>query len=302
MEQIVREKKNHCMRHPYSYSLTTHDRYLFQGQEMDDEVKGEGNSVNYSFRMHDPRLGRWMNCDPLEGKFPSWSPYVFCFNNPLALVDLDGMAPGNPRTIFYEKVGTSCINTISAKDNDVNKFKGLYLIAQIRTENGFTDAPGNNPFNIKQAGDLGTFSNPKTPKAGKVWGKYSTMDLGVEAGVDLMERKYSKAYKALMDDTKTIEDFAAGLNKNNDGNAWGTDTQMMKTIFKGVVADYEKSLNSKVDEVSKKVIAIDEKLKSATRNDKSKLLKEKATLNDTKASLNKDLTLLQEFKKNEGIK
>ena len=37
----------------------THDRYLFQGQAKDNEVKGDGNSVNISFRMHDPRLGRW---------------------------------------------------------------------------------------------------------------------------------------------------------------------------------------------------------------------------------------------------
>ncbi|MBL4705721.1 MAG: hypothetical protein JKY54_14445 [Flavobacteriales bacterium] len=38
-------------------------RYGFQGQgqgqEKDDEVKGEGNSVNYKYGMHDPRLGRF---------------------------------------------------------------------------------------------------------------------------------------------------------------------------------------------------------------------------------------------------
>jgi hypothetical protein len=47
------------MQRAYSNNFKTHDRYLFQGQEMDDEVKGDGNSVNISFRMHDPRLGRW---------------------------------------------------------------------------------------------------------------------------------------------------------------------------------------------------------------------------------------------------
>jgi RHS repeat-associated protein len=40
-------------------------RYGFQGQEKDDEIKGEGNSVNYKFRMHDPRLGRFFAVDPL---------------------------------------------------------------------------------------------------------------------------------------------------------------------------------------------------------------------------------------------
>ena len=34
-------------------------RYGFQGQERDDEIKGKGNSVNYTYRMHDTRLGRF---------------------------------------------------------------------------------------------------------------------------------------------------------------------------------------------------------------------------------------------------
>ena len=35
-------------------------RFGFQGQEQDDEVKGSGNAVNYTYRMHDPRLGRFL--------------------------------------------------------------------------------------------------------------------------------------------------------------------------------------------------------------------------------------------------
>src|SRR5690606_4639049 len=40
-------------------------RYGFQGQEKDDEVKGSGNSINYKYRMHDPRIGRFFAVDPL---------------------------------------------------------------------------------------------------------------------------------------------------------------------------------------------------------------------------------------------
>jgi RHS repeat-associated protein len=53
-------------------------RYGFQNQEKDDEIKGEGNSVNYKFRMHDPRVGRFFSLDALELKYPSFSPYTFC--------------------------------------------------------------------------------------------------------------------------------------------------------------------------------------------------------------------------------
>jgi RHS repeat-associated protein len=91
MRQISNETKNHCMRLPYSYELTTHDRYLFQGQEMDDEVKGEGNSVNYKFRMHDPRLGRFFAIDPLASAYPHNSPFAFSENIVIAGVELEGL-------------------------------------------------------------------------------------------------------------------------------------------------------------------------------------------------------------------
>ena len=61
--------------------VNTNDyRYGFQGQEMDDEIKGEGNSLNYTFRMHDPRLGRFFAVDPLTKKYPWNSPYAFSEN------------------------------------------------------------------------------------------------------------------------------------------------------------------------------------------------------------------------------
>jgi RHS repeat-associated protein len=65
-------------------------RFGFQNQEKDNEVKGEGNSINYSFRMHDPRLGRFFAVDPLVLKYPNFSPYSFCINNPLLFFDPDG--------------------------------------------------------------------------------------------------------------------------------------------------------------------------------------------------------------------
>ena len=37
----------------------------------------------------------WLSVDPLAEKFPSHSPYSFCFNNPLRFVDPDGRAPSD---------------------------------------------------------------------------------------------------------------------------------------------------------------------------------------------------------------
>jgi RHS repeat-associated protein len=66
-------------------------RYGFQGQEMDDEVKGKGNSVNYKYRMHDPRIGRFFAVDPLASSYPHNSPYAFSENRLLDGVELEGL-------------------------------------------------------------------------------------------------------------------------------------------------------------------------------------------------------------------
>ncbi|OYU84366.1 MAG: hypothetical protein CFE24_07100 [Flavobacterium sp. BFFFF2] len=64
-------------------------------------MKGEGNSLDFGARMYDSRIGRWFARDPLEFKFPSFSTYNYCFNNPLLFVDPDGMAPGD----YYSEDG-----------------------------------------------------------------------------------------------------------------------------------------------------------------------------------------------------
>jgi RHS repeat-associated protein len=65
-------------------------RYGFQGQEKDDELKGEGNSINYSLRMHDPRVGRFFATDPLEKSFTYNSPYAFSENRVIDGIELEG--------------------------------------------------------------------------------------------------------------------------------------------------------------------------------------------------------------------
>ncbi|MEO6175601.1 MAG: deaminase domain-containing protein [Flavobacterium circumlabens] len=66
-------------------------RYGFQGQEKDDELKGEGNSINYTFRMHDPRIGRFFAVDPLTKEYPHNSPYAFSENRVIDAVELEGL-------------------------------------------------------------------------------------------------------------------------------------------------------------------------------------------------------------------
>jgi RHS repeat-associated protein len=66
-------------------------RYGFQGQEKDDEIKGAGNSINYKYRVHDPRLGRFLSFDPLAPDYPWNSPYAFSENQMIDAVELEGL-------------------------------------------------------------------------------------------------------------------------------------------------------------------------------------------------------------------
>ncbi|WP_291131252.1 RHS repeat domain-containing protein [Flavobacterium sp. UBA7682] len=76
---------------PRRHGSTDSYRYGFQGQEKDDEIKGEGNSLNYTFRMHDPRVGRFFAIDPLFSDYPWNSPYAFSENRVIDAVELEGL-------------------------------------------------------------------------------------------------------------------------------------------------------------------------------------------------------------------
>jgi RHS repeat-associated protein len=74
-------------------------RYGFNGKELDNELKGEGNSYDFGARMYDPRIMRSFSTNKLESKYPYVSPYVFTLNRPIDAKDPDG----NEVYILYNK-------------------------------------------------------------------------------------------------------------------------------------------------------------------------------------------------------
>jgi len=60
--------------------------YTFSGKKKDAET-GYG---YFGARYYDSGLSIWLSVDPMSDKYPSMSPYNYCANNPVILVDPDG--------------------------------------------------------------------------------------------------------------------------------------------------------------------------------------------------------------------
>ena len=89
--------------------------YSFQAQEHDDEIKGPGNSINYKYRMHDTRLGRFFAVDPLSAKYPWNSPYAFSENRVIDGIELEGLE--------YQSTGKEDTNWEDCPDCDGSPHK-----------------------------------------------------------------------------------------------------------------------------------------------------------------------------------
>ncbi len=90
----------------------------FQGQEKDDEVKGNGNSIAFSYRIHDPRIGRFLSIDPLYKEYPWNSSYAFSENRVIDGIDLEGRE-FSKSTTCDEKSGTK-IHIVAKVNVDVS--------------------------------------------------------------------------------------------------------------------------------------------------------------------------------------
>ncbi|WP_310560434.1 RHS repeat-associated core domain-containing protein [Flavobacterium sp.] len=130
---------------PNRHGSSTAYRYGFQGQEMDNEIKGEGNSLNYTFRMHDPRVGRFFAVDPLSPMYPWNSSYAFSENNVMDAIELEGLEKFSFKVHMAMNTGNPALGVVSfvndwyddkAKSN-VNAFgrgldKAVTAIAPVR--------------------------------------------------------------------------------------------------------------------------------------------------------------------------
>lgn len=69
--------------------------YKFNGKELDSET----GMYYYGARYYTPELSIWLSVDPKSDNAPNFSPYSYCFHNPVKLIDPDGKWPWEAKNI-----------------------------------------------------------------------------------------------------------------------------------------------------------------------------------------------------------
>jgi RHS repeat-associated protein len=150
-------------------------RFGFNGKELDNEAKGEGNSYDFGARMYDPRIGRWLTIDPFAAKYPNISPYVFVGNMPIIASD-----PNGKEIIFdvVQKKDGSLVVIVTVNAKMLNESKENYTEEMMkdyamRVENSIKEIYGASEGKLNEVKDI--YGNI-------VSGSYTT-EVHVEIGV-----------------------------------------------------------------------------------------------------------------------
>jgi len=127
------------MNQPLTYTVTPlsnlfADNYTFSAKERDPET---GLSY-FGSRYYSSDLSVWLSVDPMAAKYPSLSPYVYCADNPVRLVDPDGEEIGDFYDQWGRKIGSDGhaddIVFIVSDQNSQNQIK------ENRRNHGYTNA------------------------------------------------------------------------------------------------------------------------------------------------------------------
>lgn len=138
---------------PNRHGNSSDYRYGFNGKELDDELKGEGNSYDFGARIYDPRLGRFLSTDPLWDIYPAYSPYTYAANNPIKLIDVYGEGPGDP--VKLTKAAEKAVQKVNNGDNILKRsFKHSVAACNIGVREAFYILTGKKELDGKRANDM----------------------------------------------------------------------------------------------------------------------------------------------------
>jgi RHS repeat-associated protein len=140
-------------------------RFGFNGKENTNEIYGEGNGVDFGERLLDTRLGRWLNTDKLEDKYPFTSPYTFALNSPIFMID----RVGNDNIVYLVVLPSAYTGPGKITKADVNNMvqtaNAAYKKLGLKTEVRLVSDPTFNPKYIDPNDRVSVVGDVKKVKA-----------------------------------------------------------------------------------------------------------------------------------------
>ena len=182
------------MRHPNGLTQLAANRWRFSGKEEQDAAFGIAYS-DFGARLYD-RSAAWTAVDPLAEKYYSVSPYVYCNNSPVILIDLNGEAWTPKYDSLFDGVlmGYSWVDEKDSYDDNGNLRNGLYHQAIFFSDNGTFDDKSTHNIGSSSAyvyledGSIMVFNASTRPSNSS---RYPTIPEGVyEASVGKHQGKY----------------------------------------------------------------------------------------------------------------
>jgi RHS repeat-associated protein len=144
--------------------------FTFSAKEKDTET---GLSY-FGSRYYSSDLSIWLSVDPMSDKYPSLSPYVYCADNPVKLIDFDGqdwvLVTGNAALWYGGEVGdkSNLIHTYKATSglNNATTTTGAIIDCQYakyqNVRNGGPTPEGQYYINLKPDPNRIANADPKT--------------------------------------------------------------------------------------------------------------------------------------------